>query len=49
MSSKSQKYQMTTKKKGIEKSNLRILLGDKIDMSVLGTFEREQKIFMQKS
>jgi len=48
MSSKSQKYQMTTKKKGIENGKLRILLEEKIDMSILSTFEREQNIFMQK-
>jgi hypothetical protein len=38
---------MTTKKKGIENGNLRILLEDKIDMSILSIFEREQNIVMQ--
>jgi hypothetical protein len=48
MSSKSQKYQMTKKKKGIENGKLRILLEDKIDMPILSTSGREQNIFMQK-
>jgi hypothetical protein len=38
---------MTTKKKEIENGKIRILLEDKIDMSTLRTFEREQNIFMQ--
>jgi len=39
---------MATKKKGSENGKIRILLEDKIDMSIFSTFERKQNIFMEK-